>query len=197
MRPAPWISVGLTPWSPDCWPGWTTTYRHPAATDRPSRSRYRLATLTGLDDEPGWLDSYGPIPAGYARELAHDPTGTWRRLVTDPVSGQLLDYGVTRYRPPRQLLEHVIARDGTCAFPFGSRPAHRADLDHVRPHPAGPTSAANLQPLHRRHHNAKTHGGWRSVRDHHTGMTAWTSPQGRRYSSRPPQRWKLPDDPPF
>jgi hypothetical protein len=54
-----------------------------------------LSTLTGRTEEPGWLDGYGPIPAGYARQLAHDPTATWRRLVTDPVSGQLLDYGTT------------------------------------------------------------------------------------------------------
>jgi hypothetical protein len=51
-----------------------------------------LSTLVGKDDEPGWLDGYGAITAGYARRLAHDPTGTWRRLVTDPVSGRLLDY---------------------------------------------------------------------------------------------------------
>ncbi|HJQ00960.1 MAG TPA: DUF222 domain-containing protein [Jatrophihabitans sp.] len=171
----------------------------------PTTSGYRpavavtvsLSTLTGRDDEPGWLDNYGPIPAGYARELAHDPTGTWRRLITDPITAQLLDYGTNRYRPPRQLAEHIVARDAHCTFPFCSRPARHSDLDHVRPYPGGPTSAANLQPLHRRHHNAKTHGGWRSSRDHGSGVTTWISPQGRRYDSRPPQRWKLPDDPPF
>ena len=85
-----------------------------------------LATLTGRDDEPGWLDDYGPIPAPYARQLAHDPTGTWRRLVTDPVDGQLLDYGKTRYTPPRHLGDHMVARDGTCAFPFCDHRARNA-----------------------------------------------------------------------
>ncbi|MEO6702146.1 MAG: DUF222 domain-containing protein [Jatrophihabitantaceae bacterium] len=153
-----------------------------------------LDTLTGLDEQPGWLDNYGPISADYARELAHDPTGTWRRLITDPASGQLMDYGATRYRPPRHLAEHVIARDGECAFPFCTHQARRSDLDHIRPYPAGPTAADNLQPLHRRHHNAKTRAGWLNQRDPTTGDTHWISPHGRHYTSRPPQRWPLPDD---
>ena len=120
-----------------------------------------LSTLTGQRDEPGWLDGYGPISAGYARQLAHDETGTWRRLVTDPVTGQLLDYGTTRYRPPRQLADHVIGRDGECTFPFCTQRARRSDLDHIVAYPRGSTSAGNLHPLHRRHHNAKTEAGWR------------------------------------
>ncbi|MEO6503248.1 MAG: DUF222 domain-containing protein [Jatrophihabitantaceae bacterium] len=151
-----------------------------------------LSSLTGQSDEPGWLDGYGPITAGYARQLAHDPTGTWRRLITDPVSGQLLDYGVTRYRPPRHLGDHVIERDGECAFPFCAHRARRSDLDHVVAYPRGSTSAANLQPLHRRHHNAKTEAGWQVQRDHSTDSTQWTSPSGRKYRAKPPERWPRP-----
>jgi hypothetical protein len=151
-----------------------------------------LSTLAGQDEEPGWLDGYGPITAGYARQLAHDPTGTWRRLVTDPVTGQLLDYGTTRYRPPRHLAEHVIGRDGECTFPFCTHRARRSDLDHIIAYPRGSTSAANLQPLHRRHHNAKTQAGWQARRDGTTGSTAWTSPTGRHYRSTPPERWPMP-----
>jgi hypothetical protein len=153
-----------------------------------------LGTLVGATEQPGWLDGYGPISAGYARELAHDPTGTWRRLITDPVTGQLLDYGTTRYRPPRQLADQVIERDAECTFPYCSHSARRSDLDHIVPFPQGRTSASNLHPLHRRHHNAKTEAGWRAVRDPVTGVTRWTSPQGRRYRTRPPQRWCRPED---
>jgi hypothetical protein len=39
-------------------------------------------TLLGLDDLPGELVGYGPIPAAMARDLARD--GTWRRVLTDP-----------------------------------------------------------------------------------------------------------------
>jgi hypothetical protein len=55
--------------------------------------------------------------------LAADESGTWRRLVTDPVTGQLLDYGQDTYRPPKDLAEFVIARDQTCTFPGCERPA--------------------------------------------------------------------------
>lgn len=155
-----------------------------------------LDTLVGVADQPGWLDGYGPISAGYARELAHDPTGTWRRLVTDPLTGRLLDYGTTRYRPPQHLADHVIERDGECTFPFCGHSARRADLDHIVPFPRGRTAANNLHPLHRRHHNAKTEAGWHAERDPGTGHTHWTSPHGRHYQTRPPRRWAQPDDPP-
>jgi hypothetical protein len=160
-----------------------------------------LSTLVGHDDQPGWLDGYGPIAAGYARQLAHDPTGTWRRLVTDPVSGQLLDHGTTRYRPPRHLSDHVIGRDGECTFPFCTHRAASCDLDHIVAYPRGSTSAANLHPLHRRHHNAKTEAGWQVQRDQTTGSTRWISPAGRHYRTNPPERWPLPNPtagpPPF
>ena len=151
-----------------------------------------LATLIGQDDEPGWLDGYGPITADYARQIAHDPTGTWRRLITDPVDGRLLDYGTTVYEPPAHLAAHVIARDGTCTFPFCDARARHCDLDHIVPFPEGPTSADNLDPKHRRHHNAKTHHRWRTRRDPVTGDTHWRSPLGRHYITSPPQRWTLP-----
>lgn len=151
-----------------------------------------LSTLVGHDDEPAWLNGYGPINAAQARELAHDPTGTWRRVVTEPVTGQVLDYGTSRYRPPPHLADHVIARDGRCAFPFCDQVARPSDLDHVTPFPDGPTSADNLQPLHPRHRNAKTQGGWSAARDPDTGRTEWTSPQGRSYQSDPPERWSPP-----
>ncbi|MGH8573351.1 MAG: DUF222 domain-containing protein, partial [Gammaproteobacteria bacterium] len=67
------------------------------------------STLLGLDDVPGELAGYGPIPANLARELAAD--ATWRRLLTDPASGALLDYGRSTYRPPAALADFVRARD--------------------------------------------------------------------------------------
>jgi hypothetical protein len=78
-----------------------------------------LSTLLALDDEPGDLAGVGPIPAALARRLAADPTGTWRRLVTDP-AGRLIDYGRRIYQPPPALADHVVARDRTCR----SRAAH-------------------------------------------------------------------------
>lgn len=58
-----------------------------------------LPTLSGLADNPAVIPGYGPVPAPIAREWAADAS-SWRRLVVDPVTGALLDYGRTRYRPP-------------------------------------------------------------------------------------------------
>jgi hypothetical protein len=99
-----------------------------------------LETLAGVEDEPGWLDGYGPITADTARALAADETGTWRRLVIDPIFGQVIDYGTTRYRPPSHLADLVIARDGTCGFPPCNRPARSCDLD--REHGGVPSRVA-------------------------------------------------------
>jgi hypothetical protein len=112
-----------------------------------------LTTLLGLDEEPGELEGYGPIPAPVARSIAGD--GTWRRIITDPASGTVLDVGRTTYRPPPDLARQVETRDRTCRYPGCAVPAARCDLDHVVPFPHGPTAAANLVPLCRRHHRFK------------------------------------------
>jgi hypothetical protein len=144
-----------------------------------------VTTLLGLDDQAGELAGYGPIPAEMARWIAADPHATWQRLLTDPVSGVLLDYGITVYRPPPSLARHVRARDQVCAFPGCRQPAERCDLDHRERFPDGPTSADNLGPLCRHHHRAKTEGGWswRRARD---GTITWSAPTGHEYEAPTP-----------
>ncbi|MFD2795271.1 HNH endonuclease [Promicromonospora vindobonensis] len=160
--------------------------------------------LLGLDDTPGQLDAYGPIPADLAAQIATD--ATWQRLVTDPVSGILTDYSTTTYQPGKVLRQAVIARDEACAFPQCDRHGRWADLDHIVPFdhgldPAaqppgtpGQTRAQNLQPLCRAHHLAKTHHGWTPVRDPATGITTWTAPTGHLYT-RPPTTTDPTDGP--
>lgn len=142
-----------------------------------------LTTLLGLDQLPGELAGYGPIPADVARELAAE--GTWRRLVTDPVSGALLDYGTTRYRPPPHLAEHVVARDRTCVYPGCRVPAHRCDIDHHVPRSGGgPTSAWNISSLCRSHHRLKHSPGWRVTR-RVNGSVTWRTPTGHGLTRHP------------
>ncbi|MCP2164241.1 HNH endonuclease signature motif containing protein [Goodfellowiella coeruleoviolacea] len=136
-------------------------------------------TLLGLDDQPGELAGYGEIPASVAREIAAE--GTWCRLLTDPVSGALLDHGRRTYRPPVALADHVRTRDKTCRFPGCLRAAAQCDLDHHVPYPDGPTSAENLTTLCRHHHRLKHAAQWRSKRLDN-GTVVWTSPTGREYS---------------
>jgi hypothetical protein len=97
------------------------------------------STLAGDDDQPGDLAGYGPVPAGMARQAAAE--GVWRRLVTDPITGALLDYGRTTYRPPTDLADFTRARDLTCRFPSCRQPATRCDLDHTTPTPTAPPTA--------------------------------------------------------
>jgi hypothetical protein len=141
------------------------------------------ASLFGLADNPAQLDGYGPIPAQVARELAAD--ASWRRLVTDPVSGYLLDFGRTTYRPPKRLTDYLIARDRVCAMVGCNRPATVCDADHGVPYQrGGRTSAATMLMLCRRHHRLKTHGRWRP-RLEADGTIVWVSAAGHGYRQRP------------
>ena len=115
-----------------------------------------LATLLGDNDQPAELDGYGPIPASMARRIAEDPSGTWRRLITDE-AGKLLDYGTTTYKPPADLARHVKMRDRKCVIPGCGRRAVHCEVDHEVPFPRGGTNARNLRPLCKRHHIMKTH----------------------------------------
>jgi hypothetical protein len=148
-----------------------------------------LSTLLGLDEQPAQLDGYGSIGAWAARAITFDPTGTWRRLVTDE-AGRLLDVTATTYRPPAPVARLVRLQQPTCCFPGCGRRAGNCDLDHVVPWPKGPTCAANLQPLCERHHHLKHEAGWRPVKEP-DGTTTWTSPSGQTYA-RPPDQ--LPRD---
>lgn len=143
-------------------------------------------TALGLGDEPGDLAGYGPIPVDLTRALIAD--GTWRRILTDPSSGQVLDYGTTWYRPPKVLVQRIVARDQTCRFPGCVRPAHRCEIDHCKPFRAdgsgGSTCEHNLAALCSRHHRVKHMPGWRTeLRP--DGTLIWTTPTGRTFQSRP------------
>jgi hypothetical protein len=142
-------------------------------------------TLLGLSSEPGVLDGYGPIPAQMARRLAGDPTGTWRRLLTDD-TGRLLDYETRVYQPPTALARHVIERDQYCVFPGCRRKAVDCELEHRVPYPRGHTSAENLAPACKRSHDGKTAGAWHLDR-HPDGTYTWTSPTRHQYRYRPPE----------
>jgi len=183
-------------------------------------------TLLGLDEHPGELAGYGPIPADVARELAQE--GTWRRILTDPATGELLEAGTRTYRPGADVTRSIQARDVTCTWPGCRQPASRSEIDHIVPyrHPhAGDRGASrrqdgaaeaqtrpdNLQALCKRHHQAKTSGVWNVRRDKSTGNTIWTSPLGITYSRspipavlspgayrhRPPSPWDDGAPPPF
>ena len=149
------------------------------------------------DMTPGVVEGIGPVPADDAARIAAN--GTWRRLLTDPVSGVLTDYSTRTYAPGAILRAAVTARDQVCTFPGCDRAATSGgraatDLDHVVPfdidHRDGPaepgqTRADNLHPLCRKHHNLKTHAHWGVTRDPDTGVTHWTAPSRRTHATPP------------
>jgi hypothetical protein len=135
----------------------------------------RLANLPGARHHRYLVDSEGRI-------LDHDAD-------TEPDTGaDASDAGLTspRYTPPARIARHVTVRDQHCVHPGCRRKARRCELDHRVPWPNGPTSAENLEPLCRRHHNLKHHSQWRAQR-HDDGTYQWTSPTRHTYHYRPPE----------
>ncbi|HEV2887949.1 MAG TPA: DUF222 domain-containing protein [Jatrophihabitans sp.] len=149
-------------------------------------------TLLQLDDEPAHLVGYGPITAETARRLAADESGSWRRLLTDPDTGQLLDISADRYRPSQRLRDYVSARDGVCAFPTCNQPGYRCEYEHIKPYgEGGRTCRCNAALACRRHNLCKVNTGW-GYRRNSDGSFTWTDDTGHHRTGHPPQRWSSP-----
>ena len=124
------------------------------------------------------------VPALTAWALAVG--GTWRRLVTDPASGVVIDVGRTRYRPPAGLADLVRARDRACVFPTCQTPAERCDIDHLTAwSQGGTTSLDNLVTLCEAHHRLKHTPGWALTRDQASGILSWHTPDKTVYQRHP------------
>ena len=151
-----------------------------------------LPTLLGLAESvaaTAEICGAGAVSADVVRDLLADPAiaVTVRRLVTDPVTGHLLDYGRTTYEIPDRLRRYLVARDRTCRFPGCTRRAEKCQLDHATAwDDGGDTNPANLGALCTRHHQLKTHGGWTISTSAKDGTCTWRSPEGRRYDHHPP-----------
>jgi len=124
------------------------------------------------------------VPAMTAWALAAG--GAWRRLVTDPASGVVIDVGRTRYRPPAGLADLVRARDRACVFPTCQTPAERCDIDHLTAwSQGGTTSLDNLATLCEAHHRLKHTPGWALTRDQSSGILSWHTPDKTVYQRHP------------
>ncbi len=146
-----------------------------------------LSTLLGFDRERGLLggaDGQDYLDAETIRAAAMAAGSSWRRLVTDPLTGHAVELSTTAYRPGDRLTRAVWARDQECRVPGCTTPADRCDLDHDVDHDrGGPTDLSNVSAKHRRHHNHKTSGRCRSLRD--GDLITWTTGAGLTYTSRP------------
>ena len=144
------------------------------------------------------------------RAVLADQVRTWCQapdasVVVKPVLDLDEHIGVASYEVPARLAELAEVRDGTCTFPWCTRPAIACDIDHVIAHGSGgPTCSCNTAPVCRRHHRLKTHTPWTyTVID--PGTYLWTSPQGYQFlrdrhgttdvsRDRPPPRAPDPPD---
>lgn len=100
----------------------------------------------------------------------------WRAWLTD-ASGIVVATSRTTYSPTAAVARVVRAREPFCRMPGCRR--SRVDLDHATPFPTGPTEAANLASLRRRHHRLKTHRGWHLTNSSDGGSDyTWVDPNG-------------------
>lgn len=140
-----------------------------------------MTTLLGLDDRPGTIAGK-PIPADMARTIAAS-SKFWYRMLTDPATGQVLDEVALKYKPDKATRLSVLGKWQTCTLPGCSRPAQECEIDHGIPfnheHPelGGRTEPANLHPLCKSHHQAKTEGRIRMRRTGHD-QVEWLLPLG-------------------
>ncbi len=147
-----------------------------------------VTTLLGVDDDPCDLSGYGPVPAEMARRIAGD--GTWRRLLTDPVNGSVLEASTHRHDPGAVVSETLLARHPVCAWPGCNRTSRECDRDHATPfRQSGRTSLTGLVPYCEYHHVVKDTPawGWKSTA-HPDGSVTLTAPTGHRYTTVPPAR---------
>ncbi|WP_344748114.1 hypothetical protein, partial [Kribbella aluminosa] len=154
-----------------------------------------ITTLLGMDDDTCELAGYGPIPADMARRIATN--GTWRRLLTDPTNGAVLEASTTRHDPGTLVTETLLARHPVCAWPGCNRTSRECDRDHITPYArTGETSLAGLAPFCEYHHVIKDTKTWGWTTTHHPdGSLTLTAPTGHRYTTIPPARGPITQQP--
>jgi hypothetical protein len=103
-------------------------------------------------------DGKWAVPAAWIADAVATGNSFWHRIVTDPVTDDVLSHEyLGRYSPD---ILNIALRflHGTCQSPGCMVPAERCDTDHRKPFPEGPTTGDNLGPFCRRHHQMKGHG---------------------------------------
>ncbi|CAN7443815.1 HNH endonuclease signature motif containing protein [Mycolicibacterium frederiksbergense] len=150
----------------------------PAASAEPVAATAQPDAPAACNPSPGVTIDGAIIPAAMLAELIAagatiKPLAEIASLPAEP-----------RYRPSTALTAFVRMRAMTCSFPGCNRAAHRCDLDHLTPWPAGATHPGNLGPLCRLHHLIKTFGGWTPTAQP-DGTTHWSAPTGHTYAKAP------------
>ncbi|WP_051792003.1 DUF222 domain-containing protein [Amycolatopsis jejuensis] len=141
-----------------------------------------LQTYLGLNNDPGELAGHGHIPAELARHIATGPDTTVRRVITDPLTGQVIEVGKFRYRPSIDVDEFVRVRDRECRQPGCPRPALNCVTEPTGPDPADADSTLSYCIRHRR---LKDRYDW-EYKVRKDGKLVVTTPTGQEVESTPP-----------
>ncbi|AKS32254.1 DUF222 domain-containing protein [Mycolicibacterium goodii] len=168
----------------------------PAAAPVPVNLNLVMAdsTLFGDDDQPAWIQDFGPVPAEVARRLVADAAVdentrvAVRRLYRHPTSGQLVAMESKARIFPKGLATFIGLRDQTCRTPYCDAPIrHR---DYATPaRDGGPTSAHNGLGTCEACNYAKEAPGWTvTVAPTTDGehLAEYTTPTGAVYRSTAP-----------
>lgn len=149
------------------------------------------AALLGATDTPAQVDGYGPMPAGWVRQIiaATDDAEQQvaiRRLFRGP--GRTVRMETSRRLMSPAMRKLISIRDQQCRTPWCGAPIRQAD--HVREHArGGATSVLNGQGLCEACNYAKQAPGWRSSprQDPERGHVVMvTTPTGHTYESTQP-----------
>ena len=188
--------------------------RRDCATDAPTAPRAKAprrtvvltvhlsdAALTGapqLDPVTGKLGLNLARVENHRQLLTADTVREWcgapgTQVIVKPVIDLHDTVAVSSYEVPDRIAARVKLTRTTCAFPHCTRPAETADLDHTIEYsdtgPPDQTSTANLAPLCRHDHRAKTHPSPAGTPWRYQGLSPghwlWTSPLGKQYLVHP------------
>ena len=145
-----------------------------------------VRTAAGLGDEPGNLSGYGVISPEVARDL-FEKAPSFRRVLVDEDTGELLNLGRTRYRPTAAQRVAVELAHPTCEGIGCAKRADQCEIDHTDPYNEGDglgtTDFPNLHVLcakdHRDKHNTRIKVA--SIE----GNLVWTLPSGLQIVTEP------------
>lgn len=146
--------------------------------------------MTGPDpaagQNPGRCGIFGgpPLPPAVIVRWLCD---SWvRRVIRDPKTGHVMDYGRRQRLFNRNQRRAMAHRDGGCGFPGCDRGPEWCDAHHINPwEHDGPTDIDNGCLLCRRHHVLVHDKGWKLTRNPTTGTITATAPDGRTFTRQP------------
>lgn len=134
----------------------------------------------------------GPIDQDSAARLMI-AAKTWWRVITDPLTGAVVEFGQNRYRPTPAQRAILHFRDGSCTTPGCTGPAARCEIDHTREwQHGGGTDIGNLRLGCKRCHRLKSLG-LLEVEQRAGGTILVTSLFGTRRVGYPAAPWAVAD----